>query len=549
MVDWEAWKKKLEVPKDEDSGYSNDSLTNRDLIPFGPDRRTWNPFAYSAYWLVESLSITGYTTGSSLVGFGLSVKQSILCSFGAGAIYGLFAAVMGSIGAKYHVGYPVIARMQYGIRGSTFGIIMRIITGIIWWGVQAYFGAQAFAVMISAMRPSFATWDSFDNKNGITSANFVGLFLYCLCMIPCTLIKPENLHWFFRSVTFLIMGTLFGLLGYSVKNAHGVGVLFTESNTFTSNGTLAWACIKGIFSIVGSAGTGILGQSDFTRYATTRSAPIYSQIIGAPAGLTVACIIGAISTSASYEFLGVKEWNPVLLMAKILVHENYSAASRAAVFFGALTFVLQQLAINLLLNSLSSSMDMTGLCPKYLNIKRSGFIVMSLGILIWPWKILTSAKAVIVFGNGWGCFCSSQTGIIIAKYFIIYRRKMLLKDLYIDSEESIYWFYNGFDWRSILSFFIGTVFLIPGLAWDTQGRSNGFWTWMYQISYLSGIIISMTSEIALHTLFPQKDIKPSTKVEDVFNEDGSRIESAEKIEGVTVEVVETVSIENKSKMS
>jgi NCS1 family nucleobase:cation symporter-1 len=194
-------------------------------------------------------------------------------------------------------------------------------------------------------------------------------------------------------------------------------------------------------------------------------------------------------------------------------------------------------------------MDMTGLCPKYLNIKRSGFIVMSLGILIWPWKILTSAKAVIVFGNGWGCFCSSQTGIIIAKYFIIYRRKMLLKDLYIDSEESIYWFYNGFDWRSILSFFIGTVFLIPGLAWDTQGRSNGFWTWMYQISYLSGIIISMTSEIALHTLFPQKDIKPSTKVEDVFNEDGSRIESAEKIEGVTVEVVETVSIENKSKMS
>lgn len=534
MVNWEAWKEKIKVPKDEDGGYENDGLTNRDLIPFDKERRTWNSFAYAAYWLVESFSITGYTTGSSLVGYGLSVKQSILCSFAAGVFYGICAAVLGMIGGKYHIGYPVIARMQYGIRGAKFGIVIRIITGIIWWGVQAYYGAQAFAVLLSCLSPSFADWDSFNDKNDITSANLVGLILYCVCMIPCTLIKPENLHWFFRSVTLLIIGTFCGILGYTVKTAGGVGSLFNDSSSLSSSGELGWAFVQGMFSIIGSAGTGILGQSDFTRYATSRTAPIASQMLGAPAGLTVACIFGSISTSAAYEFLGEKEWNPVSLMAKILIHENYSSAARAAVFFGSLTFVLQQLAINLLLNSLSSSMDMTGLFPRYLNIRRAGFIVMALGILIWPWKILTSATAVIVFGSGWGCFCSAQTGVILAKYFFIYKRKILVKDLYISGPESIYWFWNGVDWRSIFSFLIGTIFLMPGLAWTVLGESKGFWTYILQVSYIWGIAISVISEIALHFIF-KKTIQPTTKIEDVFNEDGSRkkldeIDSTESIE-------------------
>ncbi|GME83523.1 unnamed protein product [Ambrosiozyma monospora] len=76
-------KTKIEVPKDKDAFYSNDSLTNRDIIPIPSDRRTWTPFSYATYWIVEGVSISGYTTGSTLVGFGLSPKQSICCSVAA----------------------------------------------------------------------------------------------------------------------------------------------------------------------------------------------------------------------------------------------------------------------------------------------------------------------------------------------------------------------------------------------------------------------------------------------------------------------------------
>ncbi|ODV71552.1 uncharacterized protein CYBJADRAFT_191930 [Cyberlindnera jadinii NRRL Y-1542] len=538
-----GWKERLQVPTDE--GYENDPLTNRDLIPFGKNRRTWSPSAYAMYWIIEACSITGYTTGSSLVGYGLSVKQAILCSFAAGVLYGMCAVLMGIIGAYHHIGYPVLARMVYGIQGAKFGIVLRIITGIIWWGVQAYYGAQAAAVMISCLSPSFLTWDSFDNKNDITSANLVGLMVYCGLMVPCLFIKPENLHWFFRTVTFFIVGTFFGMLGYCVKHAHGVGELFSKPSGNYPSGSLGWACVQGIFSILGSAGTGILGQSDFTRYSKTKRGPMYSQMIGAPTALVFACIMGSISTSASNEFIGEVIWNPITLLATILKYNNFNSASRAAVFFASASFLSQQLAINLLLNSLSSSMDMAGLFPKYINIRRGTFIVMAIGILIWPWKILTSAKAVIVFGTGWGCFASAQTGNVIFTYFVTYKRKILLKDLYINNSESIYWFWNGIDWRSIASFFVGTVFLIPGLAFDCQGETRGGWTYIYRFSYLTGIVLSMASLFVLEKIFPKKTIQPSTKVDDIYNPDGSLIEEVNGLSGSNSVELVSVSVSSK----
>ena len=416
---------------------------------------------------------------------------------------------------------------------------------MIWLGVQAMYGGRAVSYMLATFSPSFAKWDSFNNANGITSNIFVGLVLYYIFLIPCVYIPPEKIHLFFRIATILILGTFFGMLGYSVKTAGGVGTMFHDPpQTFKTRGELGWACVKGIFSIVGSAGTGILGQSDFTRYSSTKRGPILPQILGAPIALTFSCVIGVITTSASSQFLGEVEWNPTVLLNKIQQYEGNSSKARAVIFFGCFSFTLQQMAINLMLNCLSSSMDMVGLCPRYINIRRGSILIMAVSILIWPWKILTSAKAVVVFGSGWGVFCSAQTGSFIVKYFIVYKRKLLLKDLYIKSNESIYWFYNGVDWRAIASFLVGTVFLIPGLAWDTLDNSNGFWTWIYKVSYASGILISMASQLLLELLFPKKTIQPTTKDDDIYNEDGSRVSCV--IDGQSLEDFElVVNVDNK----
>lgn len=59
------WKKYLEVPKtEEDDYFENDRLTNRDIIPIPRSRRTWGWQQYTSYWIVEGVSISGYTSCS-----------------------------------------------------------------------------------------------------------------------------------------------------------------------------------------------------------------------------------------------------------------------------------------------------------------------------------------------------------------------------------------------------------------------------------------------------------------------------------------------------
>ncbi|GMG55609.1 unnamed protein product [Ambrosiozyma monospora] len=287
-------KTKIEVPKDKNAFYSNDSLTNRDIIPIPSDRRI---------------------------------------------IYGVMAVIMGWIGSHHHIGFPLIARMTYGIKGATFGIIFRIITGIIWWGVQAFYGGQAIRVCLGALSPSFLKWDTFHNKNDITSRDLVGMILYCVFMTPCLRIPPEKLQFYFKIVNVVTISCFLGMLGYSTNRAHGVGTMFKHgSDSFPNSGALAWAVIKGIFSVVGNTGTGILGQSDFTRYSKGKHSPVLAQLIGAPVAITFSSLIGIITTSAARDIIGTASdgsvvWNPVVLLSELQEHEHNTSGARACVFF------------------------------------------------------------------------------------------------------------------------------------------------------------------------------------------------------------------------
>ena len=48
---------------------------------------------------------------------------------------------------------------------------------------------------------------------------------------------------------------------------------------------------------------------------------------------------------------------------------------RAAVFFGGFSLAISQLAINVVLNSVSTGMDIAGLWPRFINIRRGAFIL------------------------------------------------------------------------------------------------------------------------------------------------------------------------------
>lgn len=172
--------------------------------------------------------------------------------------------------------------------------------------------------------------------------------------------------------------------------------MFQEAGTAPNIG---WAFMFGITALLGAWGGGTLGQSDWTRYASRRYAPTSSQLLASPVTIAVTAIIGIVVTSASRDILGGElQWNPIYLLAKIQDYYDSSSGARAGVFFASSGLVCSQLAvrprlvnvprhsltmsqISLVLNAMSAGMDMAGLWPKYINIRRGAYIMAMIGIL------------------------------------------------------------------------------------------------------------------------------------------------------------------------
>ncbi|KAJ6469416.1 hypothetical protein C8R45DRAFT_837365 [Mycena sanguinolenta] len=94
-------------------------------------------------------------------------------------------------------------------------------------------------------------------------------------------VPPERLQRPFVVSRVMFGGTLIGLLTWAITTAKGAGPLF-ERKAEPVHGSVGWAMMFGITTVLGSWGGGTLGQSDWTRYASQPCAcSFFSRIFGA----------------------------------------------------------------------------------------------------------------------------------------------------------------------------------------------------------------------------------------------------------------------------
>ena len=83
------------------------------------------------YWFVSGACISAYSTGSSLLAYGealrcalltlgLTAQQSMACVVVGAIITGLLSCVCGIAGEVHHIGYTVLARSHWGMKGAYF---------------------------------------------------------------------------------------------------------------------------------------------------------------------------------------------------------------------------------------------------------------------------------------------------------------------------------------------------------------------------------------------------------------------------------------------
>ncbi|KAL4919217.1 permease for cytosine/purines, uracil, thiamine, allantoin-domain-containing protein [Aspergillus aurantiobrunneus] len=117
--------KKLEVNRDTD--VQVDIYMNKDTRPLPPSRRPYGPWHFVGLWMVTgSFNVGGWTTGSSLISLGLNVWQAMLTIIIAHTFVGFVCVTGGHPGAKWHIGFPIWMKQNWGIWGYLFPMAIRV---------------------------------------------------------------------------------------------------------------------------------------------------------------------------------------------------------------------------------------------------------------------------------------------------------------------------------------------------------------------------------------------------------------------------------------
>ena len=131
-------------------------LSNKDLAPTGPERRTWGTYNLAALWVGLSIVITTYTLASGLIAAGMSWWQGLL-TVALGNLIVLVPILLNSHpGTKYGIPFPVLVRSSFGIRGANVAAMARALVACGWFGIQTWIGALALDTLMTTLTSGWA---------------------------------------------------------------------------------------------------------------------------------------------------------------------------------------------------------------------------------------------------------------------------------------------------------------------------------------------------------------------------------------------------------
>jgi NCS1 family nucleobase:cation symporter-1 len=192
---------------------------------------------------------------------------------------------------------------------------------------------------------------------------------------------------------------------------------------------------------------------------------------------------------------------------------DYNAKSRAAAFFAGCGLVTSQLTID---NAFSAGMDIAGLFPKYINIRRGAYIGLVLSIALCPWQLLSSAATFISVLSAYSVFLGPMTGIMICDYWVVRRGKLKLSDLYHGRKDGSFYFWRGINWRSFTAWIIGWSYLIPGFvkAVAPEIHVPVACTNLYYLAFPLGFAVSFATYYGLNLISPPEGLRTIDEVDD-----------------------------------
>ncbi len=446
------------------SGYDT-SLYNHDLAPVPPAKRTWTTYNYASLWVAMSVCIPTYMLASGLIAGGMSWKQAIGTILLGNLIVLIPMVLNAHAGAKYGIPFPVYVRASFGVRGANVPAILRALVACGWFGIQSWIGGHAIYSMLLVLKPGLASYPS---------AIWICFFSFWLLNMLVVWRGIESIK-FLQGVSAPFMLTVGVVLLVWISNkAGGLGPVLSAPSKFKTTGEFFHFFVPSLTGMVGFWATVALNIPDFTRYAKSQKAQMLGQALGLPAAMTVYSFIGVAVTSASVVIFGEPIWDPVALLGRF----NQPLIASIAL----IALLIATLNTNVAANVVSPSNDFANLNPKRISFRTGGLITGVIGVMMMPWKLLSDFSSYI-FGwlVGYSGLLGPIAGVMIADYFVIRKRTLVLDDLYRRSGE--YEYSEGFNYRALVALAAGVVVALVGLFVPAL-------RWLYDQAWFVGFAVA-----------------------------------------------------------
>jgi nucleobase:cation symporter-1, NCS1 family len=408
---------------------------NPDLMPTPRSQQTYGSWTWILMMFSMNTCIPMFFLGPIGQSLGLSFWQALI-----GSLIGNLAAVVvmwlnGVVGVRHGLTFPVQLRSTFGFRGTHIPVIMRGLSGLVWFGVEAWAGSLAITMIIVSIA-------------GVPKD-----------MVTATAIRYLIIALVVYLGSFVLV-MLFGLQGIG-KMANWAGpimliyfiwlvIWLATRHEFAPNAAKMWVSKAGIFSLPFALylavqtnwwATVALNISDISRGIN----PAKKGAFGT--GLFVGIVLcQVLATGLGYAAVAL---TGTILPQDIIV--KFSPGIIPAI-------------IGLLFAFLAPwSTDMTANSIPLFNILMSTFklrwkpaIIIGTVIAFFavPWWYVTGGQAYVDYIQAWagnyGILLGPIAGLMIGSYWLNHKQKLDMGALYTKGGGA-YWYTNGWSVASYIS--------------------------------------------------------------------------------------------------
>ncbi len=462
------------------------SYSNEDLAPVALHERTWTMSNYIALWVSMSLCIPTYMLSSSLIEGGMNWWQAVFTVFLGNVIVVIPMILNGHVGAEYGIPFPVFARLSFGMRGANIPAILRAIVACGWFGIQTWIGGFAFFQIVKIWIPSFATLPMiFPAWVGLETGPAITFFLFWLLNLFVIYLGIDTIRKLLVFKAFFLPFAALSLVVWAIWAAKGLGPILDQPSKFQTHAEFWKFFFPALTGMVGFWATVSLNIPDFTRYSVSQKAHMMGQAIGLAPSMGLFAFVGVLVTSATTIVFGKTIWDPVALAGAF--------DSPVLVTLAMIAVIISTLATNIAANIVSPANDFSNLAPEKINFRIGGYITGVIGLLIFPWKLISDPSGYIFkWLIAYSSLLGPIGGILIVDYYLIRKKVVALDELY--TAEGRYWYSNGFNHTATLALIFGILPNVPGFMTIIDlvnpttfpGWLNGLYNYAWFVGLLVG---------------------------------------------------------------